>query len=611
MQMQPGSGCSDAECPTQQQSPVRAASLLMGARRRQTQRTVSFHRLRIVSVAVRGAHSDARWSRDREYLGIHAHTRAEIDSSHGDWKFHLDPYGTLHDKTATIAPEKAVRSIQHARETILPLAAALTESADVRARVHAAAINPILWTLGHVGYFYEAMLLDVFGVPKTAVNALVRSTEGLFGGMRREQLFDSIIVNRADRVASELWQDPRTSHVHAYVAAVLEDVVAYLASPAALCGEQQGQLHPVDTFVVTYAVIHEWWHIEDLRLTAQMMGLALPNAALMTEDTSSHCQWPSDYTLLTDANDCMWSTAAASPQPPVSNTRTLAESYWVAVPGGTHKLGCISPADGGGSSFVFDQEKWAHEIHLEPFDISRTPVTNRDFAAFVDAGGYTSNEHWSFEGWRWRLEGDVKKPMYWSSPPGSASDLTQKSERCWCIRRFGKDVPLKELACHPVEHLSWWEAEAYCVWAGVRLPTEAEWEVAAGASESRYPWGDEFFCLDHESSAARGAPPANVEGVGTVDVEHFARGDSSLGCRQMIGNVWEWTSSTFYPFPGYALDWPYRENSAPWFGFSKVCKGGSWSTSALLCHSRHRNFYGMGDRREVAVGFRVVRLHSC
>ena len=74
------------------------------------------------------------------------------------------------------------------------------------------------------------------------------------------------------------------------------------------------------------------------------------------------------------------------------------------------------------------------------------------------------------------------------------------------------------------------------------------------------------------------------------------------------GNVWEWTATTFYPYPGYVMDFPYRENSAPWFGFSKVVKGGAWCTSLLLAYTRHRNFYDPGERREVPTGFRSVRL---
>merc|ERR1711861_113963 len=100
---------------------------------------------------------------------------------------------------------------------------------------------------------------------------------------------------------------------------------------------------------------------------------------------------------------------------------------------------------------------------------------------------------------------------------------------------------------------------------------------------------------------------ANIGGArfDTVGVDCCASGDSSTLVRQMCGNVWEWTATTFYPFPGYILDWPYRENSAPWFGFTKVVKGGAWGTSTLLAHTFHRNFYAPGDRREVPTGFRV------
>ena len=154
-------------------------------------------------------------------------------------------------------------------------------------------------------------------------------------------------------------------------------------------------------------------------------------------------------------------------------------------------------------------------------------------------------------------------------------------------------------------HVNWYEAEAYCNWAGRRLPTETEWEVAAsaeltpegdGLSDRRrhFPWGDD------PPTAER----ANLDWrAGLVEVGAYPDGDSAFGCRQMIGNIWEWTADNFLHYPGFAID-PYREYSKPWFGTHKVLRGGCWATRSLLVRNTWRNFY-TPDRRDVWAGFRT------
>jgi iron(II)-dependent oxidoreductase len=251
------------------------------------------------------------------------------------------------------------------------------------------------------------------------------------------------------------------------------------------------------------------------------------------------------------------------------------------LPGGAFSLGASR-----NTGFHFDNEKWAHPVELRPFRIARAPVTNGEYLEFVREGGYQRREWWSEEGWRWREEAGALAPRYWAERDGE-----------WRERRFAGWTSLGDDL--PVMHVNWHEASAYCRYAGRRLPAEAEWEFAAsysgGNGKRRYPWGD---------AEERGR--ANLGANGRAPVGAFSSGDSLAGCRQMLGNVWEWTSTVFEPYPGFVHD-PYRDYSVPWFGTRKVLRGGSFSTPARLVHNTWRNFF-TPDRGDIFAGFRTCAI---
>jgi gamma-glutamyl hercynylcysteine S-oxide synthase len=256
----------------------------------------------------------------------------------------------------------------------------------------------------------------------------------------------------------------------------------------------------------------------------------------------------------------------------------------IEIPAGRMELGA-NPASG----FVFDNEKWAHEVDVPAFSIGRCAVSNGEFLHFVEEGGYRRRELWSEAGWQMRARLSLDCPRYWRKGSGG-----------WHLRRYDRIIPLPE--DDPVIHVSWHEAQAYCRWARRRLPTEAEWERAAAtapnvATKRRYPWGDDCEYPVGELAWLDGA-------AAPAPVWACPRGESAWGARQMLGNVWEWTESRFAPYPGFAAD-PYKEYSEPWFAEDhRVLRGGSFATPLRLLRNTWRNFY-RPDRADVFCGFRT------
>jgi iron(II)-dependent oxidoreductase len=307
--------------------------------------------------------------------------------------------------------------------------------------------------------------------------------------------------------------------------------------------------------LVRLAVFHEDMHFEAMAFTRQTLGYPAP------------------------------ALPGASPPPAAKDFAAPAGD--AEVPGGTFLLG--APDDG---SFAFDNERRAHAVELAPFRIARAAVTQAELSRFVADGGYRRRELWCAEGWRWREAAGALHPVYW-----------QRRDGAWARREFERWVPLEPDL--PAVNVCWFEADAFCRWAGRRLPTEAEWEAAAAgeagpggalaADKRRYPWGAE---PPDPARAHLGARALRALPVGAL-----AAGESAFGCRQLLGNVWEWTASDFLPYPGFEPG-SYREYSAPWFGSHKVLRGGSFATPARLLRNTWRNFY-TPDRRDPWAGFRT------
>ncbi len=240
--------------------------------------------------------------------------------------------------------------------------------------------------------------------------------------------------------------------------------------------------------------------------------------------------------------------------------------------------------------WAYDNERPTHEVTLAPFWIDVAPVTNGEYVEFVEGGGYGERAWWSDAGWEWRMEAGLEHPELWHGDgPGS-----------WCRRRFGAWEPLPPL--EPVQHVCWYEADAFARWAGKRLPTEAEWEKAASwepeGRKRRYPWGDEPPTLERANLGQRRFGP---DAVGSRPA-----GASPWGVHHMLGDVWEWTATDFSPHPGFAA-FPYREYSEVFFGPEyKVLRGGSWATHPRAVRATFRN-WDFPIRRQIFAGFRCAR----
>jgi gamma-glutamyl hercynylcysteine S-oxide synthase len=287
-------------------------------------------------------------------------------------------------------------------------------------------------------------------------------------------------------------------------------------------------------------------------------------------------------------DETMYATLQLRQGPPVLLARRAlpagrpVEPARVQVPGGPFTLG----VDAAGEPFSLDNERPAHTVHVAPFWIGRVPVSNRQWQEFMADDGYRRPELWSARGWAHRTEAGLEHPLFW----------TAQGTR----RRFGSEesVPPDE----PVQHICYFEAEAFARWAGGRLPTEMEWEKACAwdpvtGTRRRWPWG----------SAPPGPEHANIGGAALrpAPVGAYPESASPCGAEQMIGDVWEWTSSDFGPWPGFS-PMIYRDYSQPFFGGAyKVLRGGSWAVAPTAIRPSFRN-WDHPLRRQIFTGMRLA-----
>jgi iron(II)-dependent oxidoreductase len=396
-------------------------------------------------------------------------------------------------------------------------------------------MGPIIWDLGHIAHFEELWLLNNL------------ESEIRFGEM--PGMFNPFEHPRAVRGNLDL--------------PTLDDALTMLSGTrsrvlAALRHADFSSSHPLlrDAYVYRMVLQHEYQHNETILQTMQLKQGTPYRAPRATSF--------GDASFEIDRN-------------------TMAR-----FDGGRVTIGTDD------RSAAYDNERPSHEVDVDPFYIDRAAVTNAEYVAFIEAGGYTTREFWSDAGWKWAQENGGEAPKYWS-----------RSDDGWTVRVFDRreSVLAPGRADSPVCHVTWYEAEAYARWCGKRLPTETEWETAATwdpstSTKRAYPWGND----------APTALDANVDQLAfdTAPTGTFPFNVSAIGCYGMIGDVWEWTSSDFEPHPGYEV-FPYPEYSQVFFGSEyKVLRGGSWATRPGAIRGTFRN-WDYPIRRQIFSGFRCAR----
>jgi ergothioneine biosynthesis protein EgtB len=298
--------------------------------------------------------------------------------------------------------------------------------------------------------------------------------------------------------------------------------------------------------------------------------------------------------LVTDIKHAFWSNPlrpvySEGSLPGAEDAPRLTPQRWLGFAGGVQEIGY------GGESFCFDNEEPRHRVYLQPFELATRPVSCAEYLQFIEDGGYHRADLWLAEGWQTVQDQGWEAPLYWHR---------QGAE--WRVFTLRGDLALNVLLAAPICHVSYFEADAFSRWAGCRLPTEAEWEVAVACSGRRAAAQNmlEGGTL-HPVASAYPDHLANPGQPGQPD--EFDQLVSAERLDQAAGGVWEWTASAYLGYPGYnAVPGALGEYNGKFMSSQMVLRGGSVATPVSHIRPTYRNFFPPATRWQFS-GLRLAR----
>jgi len=386
--------------------------------------------------------------------------------------------------------------------------------------------NPMLWEFGHIVFFWEHKTLRLIETDQKLIDDLSLPNSS--------DIYDSFVVSAEDRYIIHLYPIEQVLEIYNKT---IDHILNMIES-------DNYKLTPTNCYLIYISLLHNEMHNESYLFTHKMLNLC----------RGSHSLKPSIL-------------------PDLIFEESEINNKLLYIQGGSFVQGTNDK-----SQFHFDNEMPAFDVTVNDFYVSKYPVTEWEFLKFVVDGGYLKEKYWCKPGWRWKTKFKIDKPNYWVKD-GEVYRIKNWSKNYGDNRRqIRKDMPI----CH----ISWYEASAYCRWAGCRLPTESEWE---------------YLAINY-----------NVEGNldykngGIVPINYYENKDSENKVSQLFGNVWEWCLEPIYPYDGFIIDPVYREMSYPFFGFKKICRGGSWTTPNYLVNAKYRNAQ-MPNNQIQFIGFRIVK----
>ncbi|GAA4013109.1 ergothioneine biosynthesis protein EgtB [Hymenobacter fastidiosus] len=392
-------------------------------------------------------------------------------------------------------------------------------------------VSPPKWHLAHTTWFFETFILKDHQADYQVFHPdyafLFNSYYNSLGSR----------VNRADRGTLSR---PPLNDVYAYRAYVDERIVHLLDT----LGATGSEVPAAFAGLFELGLQHEQQHQE-----------------LLAADIK--------YILSTSPLAPAYLPAPAPAPAPAGSGPALPPATWLPIAGGNYRIGYEGPG------FCFDNEQAPHEVYVADFSLQNRLVTNADYLQFMEAGGYRDFRYWLGEGWELAQQAQWIAPLYWMQHAGAWYRFTHHGLQ-----------PLNLAA--PVTHVSFYEADAYAHWAGARLPTEQEWEIAARRFRPAVAAGT-FL----ESRA--------------FDPQPLAPGADPAQCHQLLGDVWEWTYSAYHPYPGYQrAAGALGEYNGKFMLNQLVLRGGSCATPASHIRPTYRNFFH-ADKRWQFTGIRLAR----